>query len=286
MSAFPRIMRSARTGFTLVELLVVIAIIALLAGLLAPSLRSARESGRSAVCASNQRQLGAALLLYAGDHDDRAAPGAPDFRANLTRWHGSRPSTGAPFEPEGGSLTAYIDGGASGGASRAVRTCPTFAGAIDRLAESGRGFERSAGGYGYNNAYVGVELASAGAGRWRVQDDRAGAPLGRFLQPDRTIAFADAAFPDAAAPDDLMEYSFAEPRFHVHDRGSRMDPSIHFRHGASAAAVIWLDGHGEFRKMSRTWSSGLYHPPARELGLGWFGEEDTNSLFDFDAGGR
>jgi len=51
-------------GFTLIELLVVIAIIAVLISMLLPSLRGAREAARATVCLSNQRQIGAALLMY------------------------------------------------------------------------------------------------------------------------------------------------------------------------------------------------------------------------------
>jgi prepilin-type processing-associated H-X9-DG protein len=49
--------------------LVVIAIIAILAFLLLPALSSAREKGRRAVCASNLKQIGLALLAYASDKD-------------------------------------------------------------------------------------------------------------------------------------------------------------------------------------------------------------------------
>lgn len=49
------------------ELLVVIAVVALLAGLLLPALSSARAKASQAACISNLRQLGAGILLYAGD---------------------------------------------------------------------------------------------------------------------------------------------------------------------------------------------------------------------------
>ena len=61
---------SRRTKFTLIELLVVIAIIAILAAMLLPALSSARASARTSACASNLKQIGTAIQLYAADHDD------------------------------------------------------------------------------------------------------------------------------------------------------------------------------------------------------------------------
>ena len=54
-------------GFTLIELLVVISIIAVLAGLLLPSLGGARDRAQAVACLSNLKQLQLAWMLYAGE---------------------------------------------------------------------------------------------------------------------------------------------------------------------------------------------------------------------------
>ena len=58
------------SAFTLIELLVVIGIIAAIAAIVFPVFVGIRERGRRTQCLSNERQLGMAILQYAGDNSE------------------------------------------------------------------------------------------------------------------------------------------------------------------------------------------------------------------------
>jgi len=73
---------SRSRGFTLIELLVVIAVIALLIGILLPSLGAARDMARQTRCSSNLRQVGIAINSYAASGKGYYSSGRFDNRTN------------------------------------------------------------------------------------------------------------------------------------------------------------------------------------------------------------
>jgi prepilin-type N-terminal cleavage/methylation domain-containing protein len=75
-----------RKGFTLIELLVVIAIIAILMGILLPSLNSAREQGKRAACLSNLKQLILGWNMYASDNDEKIVYACTSKSYETGRW--------------------------------------------------------------------------------------------------------------------------------------------------------------------------------------------------------
>ena len=89
--------------YTLIELLVVITIIAILAALLMPALRSARETAKKSQCITGQKNIGQYVHQYAYTHDQRI-----DVLESAAHWYRDMISAAGGYKGEAPSGSSYF----------------------------------------------------------------------------------------------------------------------------------------------------------------------------------
>jgi prepilin-type N-terminal cleavage/methylation domain-containing protein len=229
MTAEPARHGARPLGFTLIELLVVIAIIAILAGMLLPALAAAKEKAQRTKCVNNQKQIGLATHLYAGDNNDKLAfpnwnpPWVPGWLYTPT--NGAPPNLfAAPYRTnevlayQGGQIWPFT--GAVG-----LYRCPldktntaTFKARPNKLST-----------YVENGALCGYGTLKPDGNAYRLSDFAADAFM--MWEPDDLNPVLGYGYNDASsAPDPAV------------------DGGLGKRHGKKGGIVLAVDSHVEFVK--------------------------------------
>ncbi len=198
-------------SFTLIELLVVVAIISILASLLLPSLKKARDQAKQITCLAHLKQVSVGLLMLADDNDgyiDEGHTGTNQW------WYAVQPYLGGKDDlVKAVSLPAGSGAGGSKG-------CPTFR-------PSGWGYTP----YGSNAALIYTNWPHASMPR----------SLREVIKPSITHLVEDCYSSSAWSPS-MWDWTGV---------GANLDltpSSIYPRHEGRGLNFIFVDGHGAFLK--------------------------------------
>ncbi len=259
-----------RTAFTLLELLAVIAIIALLMGVLIPSLSAARHSARSNACLSKLKSIGTSFAMYTTENKDTYPPyqlkkGTPsasntvdyvnEFNRKWPRWQwfldtGFGPlidpkpfeRLGQPFGDEGLGVT--LNG--------TTMTTDVF---VDPALDDDRySHDERDGSYGYNYQYLGNTRQESDQNFW----DNFPVTNQRIKAAGSTVLVADSR--GAGPKHGKASFALDPPRLAREEKAKTFGPTaadceagspeinafspVELRH-RKLGNVAFADGHGQ-----------------------------------------
>lgn len=275
------------SGFTIVELLVVISIIVILAGLLLPSLGTAKEKGKATACMNNIKQIHTANAQYCSTYG-YFVPARSGGYTSSQHWHGYRASSSVPWDGSQGLLVEYL------GKEKKIKQCPSSLFNANETVSSAAAGNMGCGGYGYNYTGVGGQGYLLGYPNLTTGSSNdiwyAGMQPEKIAEHSRTVMFGDAAHLSSGGK--LVENDELNSPYSIYNANAAKlktkKPTadtnyskVHFRHN-NIANIVWVDGHASTEKMAYSWTyqGGDVQDEARiKLKLGFFGSKD-NSLYD------
>jgi prepilin-type N-terminal cleavage/methylation domain-containing protein len=252
-----------RQAFTLIELLVVIAIIAILAGLLLPTLSSAKEKAKLIKCVSNQKQIGIAFKIYMDDNSTKFPVLEETGGWSWANYGGGDPNRSLPetapiLAATKRPLWRYTQ-------SRELFKCPADRGAdISPYATPHKNLFAVAGtSYYYNvNPYVTIKPPNQLAD---PIDGLAGKPEGWILKPSRHVLLHDWPAMPWQAPDGgffLHNWHYPSGKVTTRDLQNLSKKTV--------AAVLCLDGHVKHFNLLQHFRKTFPYPAEPTPELDWY----------------
>ena len=223
-------------AFTLIELLVVIAVIALLMGILMPSLSMAKQQAKRVVCVAHMKGLGVSLRMYVDDNDGRT-----HRSPNNGLWDNAWEQTAAvtPYAPDNNYAywgIAYYPYAKN----KKIFHCPSHK-RVDDWPENGWGMA-------YQDYFWYCSYGINGYITWNGTENRNVKVDHDFVKPDEVIAFQDHI---EQKLDDNGDMFHIKPGSSINLTQWRNGGTLGdfpegvqecFRH-TGASMTCWLDGH-------------------------------------------
>ncbi len=221
--------KSGEKRFTLIELLVVVGIIAILAGLLLPSLNKARNLAQGIACQNNIRQVSLCNFNYANDFSGWAAA------HHYGNFINSTARTWVYFLRERNGYIPFVGNGIGTPAKNSILFCPAGKPVATDYPSTHIGITRFmsalAAGEPYYNVYKDSPSRGAGKRTWCMDSNKILVKLHTIDRPSRIAEFSDAK----------------SDAYWIAGYASGIDA---FRHSEKANFVFW-DGHAESIRYSQ-----------------------------------